>query len=161
MSSNPNRMLIMLTALTGFLVGCGGGSELPEYSEKLVSVSGQVKANGKPLSHATVTFIPQSGDGQMASGKTDDQGNYELFTHMPNATVDESRGAVPGEYKVTVSRISMPDGSPVPEGTSEADAMGMDAKETVPRTFSDPEKTRLTATVQPNQDAPINLELPK
>lgn len=161
MLSNQNRVFVNLAVLAGFLVGCGGTSQLPEYSEKLVSVSGQVKANGKPLPYATVTFIPQSGDGQIASGQTDEQGNYELFTLMSGATVDESRGAVPGQYKVTVSRISMPDGSPVPKGTTEADAMAMKAKETVPTKFSHPEMTRLTVNVEPNQDSPIHLEVSK
>lgn len=53
-------------------VGCGGGPER-------APVSGTVKLDGKPLTTATVIFVPQAG-GPYAKGAIDPDGTYELQT---------------------------------------------------------------------------------
>jgi hypothetical protein len=67
--------------------GCGGGP---------VPVSGVVTLDGQPLPQATVTFLPL-GQGRTASGFTDAEGRFHL------STLEQRDGALPGEYKVTVT----------------------------------------------------------
>jgi hypothetical protein len=72
--------------------GCGG-------SEKVVSVSGKVTHNGKPVPGLVVSFVPEAQTVTgVSTGQTDDDGNYTL-------TVVKSRrsGAVVGNHKVWVS----------------------------------------------------------
>jgi hypothetical protein len=63
-------------------------------------VNGSVTLDGKPLSGATVTFMPvDATSGRMAGGITDDDGQFQL------TTFDEGDGALPGEYKATVDLL--------------------------------------------------------
>lgn len=73
------------------LVGCGGGSDLPELGE----VTGVVTLDGQPVSGAQVQFIPQSG--RPSSGETDASGKYEL-----HYTADVA-GAVLGSHTVKIN----------------------------------------------------------
>jgi hypothetical protein len=73
------------------LVGCGKRT-------KTVPVSGIVKIDGVPLKDARVTFHPIDG-GKMAFGNTDAEGRFTLTTSNSND------GAVPGQYRVTVSVV--------------------------------------------------------
>lgn len=60
------------------------------------TVTGTVKADGKPLANATVTFYPQP-TGRPSSGKTDENGQYKLIY-----SADEN-GAIVGEHQVRIS----------------------------------------------------------
>jgi hypothetical protein len=76
-------------------VGCGvAGPAKP----KTVKVTGKVMYKQQPVSGASVAFL---GDGKSppALGRTDAEGRFELTTSDPGD------GAVPGVYKVTVSKI--------------------------------------------------------
>lgn len=85
------------------LVGCGG-SDFP----KTFKVTGTVTLGGKPVDGAMVTFVPSSGQ-KVAIGSTNADGQFKLSTFNP------SDGAQPGEYKVTVTKFSVPPtGSPPP-----------------------------------------------
>lgn len=149
---------LLLTA--ALLTGCGGGDNGPEYAEHLVTASGTVTSAGAPLPGATVTFHPSGAGGVTASGVTDAEGRYRLYTAVPGASADDTLGAVVGDYKVTVSRILMPDGSPVPAGTTPADAMAEDATESLPPRYSDPETTELTMSVPEAGSDSLDLKLP-
>ena len=92
--------LVSVTPLL-LLTGCGGGSDAPP----LVPVSGKVTVDGSAVRGATVTFLPQQSGLNTSIGTTRDGGTFELF-------YSSSRGAVPGEYKVTVSYFANPDGTP-------------------------------------------------
>lgn len=70
--------------------GCGGSGT--------AQVTGKVTLDGSPLEGATVAFAPV-GEGQAASGKTDASGTYNLTTFVNND------GALPGSYKVTISKV--------------------------------------------------------
>jgi hypothetical protein len=75
-------------------------------------VSGTVTQKGKPVEGATVSFSRGTGDltkGELAIGKTDANGRYELMTHFGSQTASAS-GAVPGDYKVTISKPIPPNG---------------------------------------------------
>lgn len=80
---------VFISAAMLLAAGCGGEG-------KTIKVAGVVTLDGKPLSGATVTFIPV-GEGRAASGMTDADGNFRLTTFR---TED---GALAGEYKVTVA----------------------------------------------------------
>ena len=149
--------LIMVCFL--FVTGCGGGAEMPEFATKLIPVYGQVTGNGSPVVGAAVTFIPDENKGAVAHAVTDEAGLFDLHTPISGATLEQMQGAIPGKYKVIVSRILMPDGSPIAPDTTEADAMAIGAEETVPLQFSDPERTKLAIVVANEQMAPLDLSI--
>lgn len=72
--------------------GCDSGPDL-------VTVTGAVTQEGKPVSHAAVTFNPDPSNSSVLLGDaiTDSEGNYRLIS-------DERNGAVPGKYHVIIER---------------------------------------------------------
>lgn len=62
-------------------------------------VHGKVTYRGQPVSGASVTFLAP-GAPRLATGVTDDQGNFQLSTYHAND------GAVPGTHVVTVRKFS-------------------------------------------------------
>ena len=122
------------------LAGCGAdaaGKKLPES----VSVTGTVIMNGAPLRNATLWFVPAEGTkGSGSTGYTDESGEYEL------TVVHGNEGAVPGKYKVLISKLVLPDGSEIPPDSTEPPAM-LNAHELLPSTYSTIEETVLTAVV--------------
>lgn len=91
------RMLLLALPLA-LVAGCGGSKTAP--------VSGRITVNGKALPHASVTFAPIGGKGNIepgpgSAGKTDADGRYTL------ALVGQSgSGAVIGKHKVQVALLS-------------------------------------------------------
>jgi hypothetical protein len=82
----------ILALLCVSLSGCGG--------TKLVAVDAVVTLDGKPLPLATVLFVPQEGSrGRPAHGMTDIDGSLQLTTPP-----EENDGALPGEYRVVVTK---------------------------------------------------------
>ena len=79
------------------LVGCGSSSGFP----KTYKVVGTVKLNGTPIDGAMVTFLSSEGK-KNAVGSTNAKGEFKLSTFGP------SDGALPGAYKVTISKIDRP-----------------------------------------------------
>jgi hypothetical protein len=65
-----------------------------------VPVTGTVTYNGTAVDGATVTFSPESGT-NAAIGTTDPQGAFSLKSHWG------ADGAVPGPYKVTVTKTDV------------------------------------------------------
>jgi hypothetical protein len=88
------------TLLVVFLLagsGCGN---------RLVPVEGVVTLDGKPVEGATVMFVPTEGSGRPATGATESDGSFRL------KSFDSGDGILPGNYKVTVSKI---EGGPIPK----------------------------------------------
>jgi len=89
-----SRYLSSLCLLISLFVlsGCsdGGGATT-------VKVKGTVIAGGKAVDGAVITFYSKSG-GEAASGRTDEEGKFQLTSRKPND------GAVPGDYIVTVAK---------------------------------------------------------
>jgi hypothetical protein len=83
--------LLMVT----FLAGCGGESGPP-----MGKVIGKVTLYGKPYPKALVTFSPEGG-GPAATGSTDDNGDFELWT-------SGTKGAAVGNHLVSVVTIKDP-----------------------------------------------------
>ena len=127
--------------------GCSGGNALPDFVEHLAPAQGKVTMKGKPLEGAMVTFHPADPNSRAmaAYGNTDATGAYEMKTiavgHGPQL------GAVEGEYVVTISKIAMKDGSPIPPDMSDADAEAEGAREVIPPQYNRPERSQLKARV--------------
>ena len=129
---------VCLTLLSLIQAGCGGPSSGPS----LVPVRGTVTLNDRPLSCAVVTFIPTgSTRGGMATGRTGPDGTYTLRSR-------EGAGALPGEYRVVISKRVMPDGSDVPADDT-TPPMDSPARESLPA-YSDANRPILTAIVPDN-----------
>jgi hypothetical protein len=79
------------------VVGCSSESANP----KTFPATGKVTLNGSPLEGATVNFYPMEGKGS-SIGTTDAEGNYSLTTFRSND------GALPGQYKVTITKYTSP-----------------------------------------------------
>jgi hypothetical protein len=130
----PCWRLLGLLVLFG-LAGCGSADPV------LTPVSGTITVGEQPLAGAFVRFIPQgSTPGHGGAGRTDEQGKYEVIAHRSK----NRKGLVPGEYKVVVTRMLMPDGSPLPPDTPPIDS---GARESVPEPYCKLQRTPLTLTV--------------
>lgn len=118
----------------GALTGCNptGPVQTP--------VSGIVTLESVPLTGARVQFIPQ-GDtlGHGGSGITSDDGRYEIVVHRT-----KSKGLVPGEYKVVVTRLLLADGTPLPPNVPQE---GSGARESIPEPYCRRDLSPLTVTV--------------
>jgi hypothetical protein len=111
-------------ALVAFLLpGCGGGP-------KLVSVTGTVTMNGKPLEGANISFAPEPGNAVETAGTdiTGPEGNYKLMYQGRS-------GVSPGKYKVAISKLEVKAGVELPENFKKDPMMAKMAgltKETLP-----------------------------
>lgn len=120
------RSLFAVAWLTT-LSGCGGGSSGPTVP--MVPVTGTVRLDSEPLVGAVVMFHPigtTKGNGGFAI--TDDEGKFSLTDHNMRP------GCPPGEYGVTFSKITQPDGSPIPPGAQRGE-VGM--VEQIPAVYSE------------------------
>lgn len=122
----------------GFCVIAGCNSNQPV----LTPVSGIVKLDGQPLGQAQVRFVPNNEAdirGHGGAGQTDADGKYEIVAKRLNR-----KGLFPGEYKVIVSRLVAPDGTPLPPDATTADTAAI---ESVPSPYSSIHTTTLKVTV--------------
>jgi hypothetical protein len=88
MSSRKPLLLWVAPLLLVVLAGCGGGGP------KIVKVSGTLSYKGKPVTNASLDFMPEHG--RPSWGKTDEAGRFTL-------SYDRTReGAVVGKHKVSV-----------------------------------------------------------
>jgi hypothetical protein len=95
------RRLLLITALVGLSIGCGG--EFPT-----ANVSGRVTVNGKPVEKVSVMFQPIASEGKVNSGVgsygiTDADGHYTL-----KLIGKETRGAIIGKHKVMFENYTEP-----------------------------------------------------
>jgi len=146
--------------LIGGVVGCGEpyDDRLAAIDPKnLVPVKGVVTINGKPRPTVVITFLPPHGPA-LASAETDEDGRYELRSMG-------GPGALPGEYKVSISYLVSDKGEPQTIGARTAQLQGLGmltAKEQLPREYSDLGRTKLSRKVAPpggefNFDVPATL----
>ncbi|MBI3462172.1 MAG: carboxypeptidase regulatory-like domain-containing protein [Planctomycetes bacterium] len=132
-------MLRLLSCLLLILVaGCGvRDPSMPE----LVTVTGTVTLDGKPLPGAILTFLPtDEKQGGGAVGFTDAEGKYSL------QTVHGGEGSPRGLFRVAISKMVMPDGSDIPLG-SNIDEMEVGTREKLPEKYSSVDLTELDANV--------------
>ena len=108
MSLKYPQYFILVPLLASILLGCGG-SDRPS----IAPASGIVTLNGAPVDGASLTFVPTAG-GRPGSAITDAQGRYTIKTY------EDAPGAIVGEHKVTVTKISGP-GADVMQGDAPAE----------------------------------------
>lgn len=113
----------------------------------LTPVAGTVMLDGKPLGDARLAFYPTGTavPGYSGSvGETNSEGKYEI-------SAGSQPGAVPGEYKVTISRVVASSGAVVnlEEGMDmEQLLMQGEAEESLPEKYSSYEKTELNVSIE-------------
>ena len=114
-------------------VGCSRGD-----APKTAPVEGTVTMAGKPLSRVGVTFLP-TGTGPIASGNTDEKGQFSLRTVKPGD------GAVIGSHKVVLGAAE--------EGPPRGGAAS------IPNRYGRPDTTDLTAEVKAGQTNVFTFDL--
>jgi hypothetical protein len=127
-------------------LGCSSDSAKTPVWPDPVPVSGTVTYGDQPLADAMVTFSPTGTTaGQGAAGLTDNSGKYVL--QAPWTDGKTRPGAIPGTYKVSISRMVKADGSvwkPDPK-SPDAGPMSIGAREEMPEQYSF--QSKLTADV--------------
>lgn len=82
------------------LSGCGSS---------VGKATGRITLGGKPVAGAEIVFTSAANENQEFFGLAGDDGNYQV-------SYRELRGLPVGHYRVTVSRYTLPNGKPLPEG---------------------------------------------
>jgi hypothetical protein len=146
-----------LTALgiLGLVFGCGGPSGPPR--PQTVPASGMVMLDSKAVEGAEVALIPTKEDGFPARGRTDAAGKFTL------SSFGQADGAVPGEYRVTVTltKSTGPAPDPLAPGTFKGNPYEAATKAVewvVPQKYSAADKSGLTATVKAGME-PLKFDL--
>jgi hypothetical protein len=114
------------------------------------TVKGRVLLDGQPVAGATVLFMPDAeGQGRPASATTDNDGFFQLTTNR------RGDGALPGAYRIVISKSEAPAAQPDDEHGSKKRAQDYLARHSgrtrdkplIPSSYSDAEKTTLRCTV--------------
>jgi hypothetical protein len=91
------QILFLLSAIVLPFAGCGG-EKLPAGMPPPVPCEIVVTQDGQPLEGAIVRLVPTDGSEWNSLGRTDASGKMTAYT------LDRYKGAVPGKYKVAVSK---------------------------------------------------------
>lgn len=141
------RIAALLLIALWSLAGCSRSDRPP-----LAKVSGVVLLDGAPVEGAAVMFMPVAG-GRPAQGSTDAQGKFQL------TTFDTHDGAIIGEHKVSVTKLETTGVVETADGLSgSVDASAIKEIWHVPQSYSNPENSGLTATVEKGMPE-VKLEL--
>jgi len=144
-------------AVCGMFAGCGpGGPKLPE----VVSVTGEVLYNQKPVEGAEVIFVSSAPDAKPARGITDAQGRFKLKTYVD--AQHDLDGATPGDYQVSVSKIDAPAAKMTGEEMSKMMGSGQAIpmpKDLLPAKYKDAKSSGLTKSVKAKEKNDFKLEL--
>jgi hypothetical protein len=129
-----NFLRLNLLILLAALLGCSGG-------HGTASVAGTVLYKNQPVEGATVIFHPQgdSTTARPAQVKSTSGGQFTLTTYFGPA--DQPAGALPGDYKVTVSKIDEPQGAFDPHKDPPP-------KNHLPIKYMTPQQSPLAATIK-------------
>lgn len=148
------KSICVTTLVTSVLIGCGSEVKGPD----VVPLSGTVKVDGQPVAGARISFIPSDPKTNAVSGLTKEDGQYEVY-------YGSRSGAPAGDYKVAISYLTLPDGSPykASPGGLDVDQMKMQGKvvESLPPKVSDPTQTELKLTVPKEGKKDANFDVSK
>lgn len=153
MWTNRSVLFMLCVGLLTSTIGCGGSASGGPATD---AVSGTVKFKGSPLGGATVTFHPLSKEGRTAVARTSDAGTFQL------STVKDKDGALPGEYRVTVSKTTDDQAAATqPAATFDmaAPAKPVKYKSVIPAKYGNPDLSGLTATVKKGGPNKVELTL--
>ncbi|NUQ65585.1 MAG: carboxypeptidase regulatory-like domain-containing protein [Pirellulales bacterium] len=147
------RLTLGYLLIAVMAVGCTKAG--PEFSDKLVPAAGVVTLDGKPLAGADISLTPTSDGGQRAFAVSDAEGRFQLTTVPAGENVDleKMKGALPGSYRVSITKLQMPDGSAPPPGAA---PMTSGAVNALPQQYATGQA--LSATV-PAQGGELKFEL--
>ena len=131
-----------LLGIVGFAAGCGGSGP------SLVTVTGNVTLNSKPLEGAVVQFVPDPSNtaGILAEDQSGPTGAFKLMTK-------HRAGVVPGKYKVKVSKIILPPDAVIPEAFKDDPYMAN-------LSLEGPETGKATKKKQDKIDGEFDVEIP-
>jgi hypothetical protein len=137
--------LAVATLSVPFVFGCGSpGANLP----KTVPATGVVTLDGKPVDGAQVVIVP-AGDGKNgANAVTNASGHFSLRAYP------EKDGAIPGDYRVQVSKTVE---VKLPGKLDGGDAVRFDYG--VPGKYTTADKSGLKVTIPEVGNRDIKLEL--
>jgi len=138
-----SRAIIFVAFLS--LLGCSDG-------RGTANVAGTVLYKNQPVEGATVIFHPQgdAATAKPAQGKSGSGGHFTLTTYF--GPTDQPAGALPGEYKVTVSKIDEPQGAFDPHKDPSP-------KNHLPVKYMTPQQSPLKVTIQAGSNRPeLKLE---
>lgn len=146
-------LICLLTlAATSFLIGCSRSVSV----DGVVPVTGTVMHQGQPVEAATVTFVPD-GSGRACSGATDQSGHFELTTLQPGD------GAMPGKYKVLISKSEVVGALSQEETFAYMEKHGREpkisVKELLPVKFKRSQTSDLTADVTESGENAFTFDL--
>ena len=160
MNQRWGRTAFAAALVAAMAAGCAKQDDLGT-----VKAGGQVTYKGQPVTGAVVTFVPQSGKGA-AVAVSDGAGRFRLMTSATS-------GAVPGVYKVTVTKArevatdSAAQAANDLEAKKKADMAGLKAapdpasppQSLLPEKYAAADKTPLTFEVQASGQNDFQLDL--
>lgn len=150
------RFLIVLAAsLTCLSGGCSKGSKAPAT----FPVTGVVTYKGMPVDGAAVSLVPRDPKVRSATAMTNAEGKFEVATYY--SATEQPKGAMPGEYAITVSKTSMP---MLPEGLTPEQQMAIvtkagPPKDLLPAKYLNPLTTPHKVTVKDASPEPLKIDL--
>lgn len=137
----------VLTLSTASIVGCGGENS----GLNLVSATGIVKLDGKPIGGVSLTLVPQEGvQGRGGYAVSAEDGSFTF-----QSDVDVS-GVPAGNYRVLMQKYATPDGSPIPPDATAADG-GVVNK--LPPIYCDPDRSPAFVTLPISEGSGITIDL--
>lgn len=132
-------------------------------SEGPVPVTGTITFEGKPVADASITFTPATrSEGKVAVGATDESGRFSLSL----LTGEDKEGAMPGDYKVSISKVEMEGGTAANNKVSESlgsfameSAAPKRTKNLLPPKYSSASTSGLSFEVKRGEDNTADFEL--
>ena len=121
-------------------------------------VSGVIKFNGEPMKGGgSIAFLPkESRPGKMPGGTILEDGTYKLTTYEPND------GALPGEYRVAITQITVEEPESVLDGSgqrSKPPTKVVEQKDWIPAINADMARSPLTAKVEAKENNQIDFDI--
>lgn len=132
----------ILLVASSILVGCGSSDSGPPMGD----VTGTVTYQGKPVSGASILFVPTTRETPAGAAVTDSNGKYRL------SISGQKQGAVTGAYQVSIA-LSAPFDGPIPAGMNPEYAKEIyPGKPLIPQKYFSATKSGLTANVEPGHN---------
>ena len=151
-----SSLVLCLVVVTG-LAGCPSEADRPAT----VPATATVTYNGEAIEGAHVTFSPDSDSGDAAFGDTDPEGKADLRTSF-------AQGAVPGSYKVAVTKTEAEAVAGLGPGENEDEEVDEDEqdeggdvvyKSVLPEKYGSADTSGFTATVTEGGENAFTFDL--
>lgn len=153
-------MRIVLTVIATLLLPALGCTPVDDDLPKTVNASGTITLDGSPVAGASIVIMQEGGENRFAHGVSDSSGRFSL------KAFETKDGAVPGQYKATVSKTVEVAGKSAPKSVqSDALAAGGETasnvswKNDLPNKYNSPVTSGLSVTVPDNGVSDLSIEL--